>query len=210
MLRGMKKPAPSLRERKKTRTRHHLIEAARRLFLKKGFEGTTVDEIAQAADVSQRTFFRYFPTKEAVVFSQHDDRIERLRTLLRRSDVPVGYAAVRQAVLEFAAWYAAGREELLDEYRIVMSSPLLVARDVELDTEYEAAIAEALGDADGAEPVTRRRARLVAGALFGTIRATLQEWFAGGCTDDLLSLGSEGLTLVDRGLAHLDEPSPRA
>jgi AcrR family transcriptional regulator len=206
----MKKPTSSLRERKKQRTRDALVGAARRLFLAKGFEGTTVDEIAAVADVSQRTFFRYFPTKEAVVFCEHEARLARLRAALSGHGDGHGFATVRAAVLEFAAWYVERRDELLDEYRIVTSSPLLVARDVELDTEYEAVLAEALGDREGASPAARRRARLVAGALFGVVRAVLQEWYAEGAAPDLLALGAEGLALVERGLACLDPADPRA
>ncbi len=206
----MDAPTPSLRERKKSKTREALVAAARKLFLQHGFEGTTVDDIATAVDISQRTVFRYFATKEAIVFSRHEARIGRLRALLKHVDRGApSYAALRRAVLEFAGWYVETRDELIDEYRIVTSSPLLVARDVELDTEYEAAIAQALGDVEGSAPSARRRARLVAGAIFGVIRATMQEWFAGGCTDDLLRLGTEGLDLLEHGLASLDELPPR-
>ncbi|MCP9978944.1 TetR/AcrR family transcriptional regulator [Actinomadura madurae] len=64
-----------LRERKKQRTRLALIDAALDLFLAKGYEATTIDEIVAAVEVSQRTFFRYFGTKEDVVtsfLSEHD------------------------------------------------------------------------------------------------------------------------------------------
>ena len=60
---------PSLRERKKTRTRETVRREAFRLFELNGYAQTTVDQIAEAADVSPRTFFRYFPTKESVLFS---------------------------------------------------------------------------------------------------------------------------------------------
>ena len=60
--------AAGLRERKKQRTWHHLQSAAMQLFEEKGFEATTIDEIAAAADVSARTVFRYFPTKQDIVF----------------------------------------------------------------------------------------------------------------------------------------------
>jgi len=206
----MIKPRASLRERKKERTREALVNAARRLFLSNGFEDTTVDEIAAAAEVSQRTFFRYFPTKEAVVFSEHEARVARWRAALKGRKEASGFAPIRAAILEFAGWYAGRRDELLDEYRIVTSSPLLVARDVELDTEYEALLAEALGDVEDAIPAARRRARFVAGALFGVVRAVLQEWYAGGATSDVLALGAEGLALVERGLAHPDRPDSRA
>jgi AcrR family transcriptional regulator len=202
----MNRPTQSLRERKKERTRRALAAAARQLFLARGFEGTTVDQIAAAAEVSQRTFFRYFPTKEAVVFSEHEARLARLRALLGSRDRSSGYAGVRAAIFEFAGWYAGRREELLDEYRIVTASPLLLARDVELDTQWEAVLAETLGDLAGASIAERRRARLVAGALFGVVRAVLQEWYAGGAADDLLALGAEGIALVDRGFARLDAP----
>jgi AcrR family transcriptional regulator len=62
-----------LRERKKLRTRATLIEAAAELCLRQGFDNTTVDQIAAAADVSPRTFSRYFPTKDAVVAAIADE-----------------------------------------------------------------------------------------------------------------------------------------
>jgi len=202
MLRGMKKQTPSLRERKKQRTRELLIETANRLFLEQGFDRTTVDQIAEAAGVSQRTFFRYFAAKDEVVFSKHDERISRFRTLLTEKRDGKGPAeAVRSALAEFARDYQRQRRELLREWRIVTGSPLLVARDVEQDLEFEQAIAEVLLSGDPAGAAAERRARIIAGAIFGAVRATLQEWFSQGCKQDLAELGRDTFRILEEGVA---------
>ena len=66
---------PGHRERKKERTRRTIALAARELFLSKGFDETTVDEVAESAGVSRRTVFRYFPTKESMVFPHRGERL---------------------------------------------------------------------------------------------------------------------------------------
>ena len=91
-------PPPSLRERKKLRARRELVETALRLFLEHGFEATTLDQLVEAAELSKRTFFRMFPSKEAVALAAetelwdaylaHLDRQEfrgRVLDTLRRS-----------------------------------------------------------------------------------------------------------------------------
>jgi AcrR family transcriptional regulator len=70
--------ALSRRERRVADTRAALVAAAKELFHQKGFTETTVDEIAERADVAQRTFFRYFPSKEAVLFAEFEELHERL------------------------------------------------------------------------------------------------------------------------------------
>src|SRR4029079_16311378 len=77
-----------LRERKKRRTHTAIEHAALRLFIAHGFDATTVDEIAAAAEVSPRTFFHYFPTKEHVVFPSSPQMLAPLRDAIR--SVPEG------------------------------------------------------------------------------------------------------------------------
>src|SRR5215203_3521882 len=72
-----------LRARKKQRTREQIVEAAMRLFAERGYHATTIADIATAADVAPRTFFAYFPSKEAVVFHNLDRDLESLASALR-------------------------------------------------------------------------------------------------------------------------------
>ena len=80
----------SLREKHTTETRQRILDVAIDLFIAQGFAATTVDEIAAAADVSPRTFFRYFPTKEALIFHDLEARLEQLTTWIaeRPADEP--------------------------------------------------------------------------------------------------------------------------
>ena len=76
---GSGEPALGLRERKKQRTRATLIDAAVELCERQGFERTTVDQIAAIADVSPRTFSRYFATKDAIALALIDEAVDRSR-----------------------------------------------------------------------------------------------------------------------------------
>ena len=192
-------PRPSLRDRKKLETRYALASVAAELFGKRGFDAVTIDQIADAAGVSRRTYFRYFATKEAVVFPRAADRLERFRTMLARyRDRDSPFSAVRRACLEMAEEFGSHREELLLQHRIVESSAMLISHQSALDLEWEAAIAEALmrGTSRGA----RRGASILAGAVMGAIRATLREWYIGEARADPVALANEMLTLVERGL----------
>ena len=108
-----------LRERKKLRTREQITEAAIRLFAERGFDGTTVDDIAEAADVSRRTFFRYFARKEDVVLAWKQEAAEELRRALAQR--PAGEApldAVQGAISTLAQSYGARRELTLGLLRL--------------------------------------------------------------------------------------------
>lgn len=192
-------PPRGLRERKKARAREAIVAASLRLFGEKGFERTTVDEIAAAADVARRTFFRYFATKEAVLWRDRERRLARFRDDLgdpRQGEAP--FAMVRRALLSMAAEFMEHREELLAVQRIVEASPALLALDRAFDRDWESTMATALRGSASARG--DRRARVLAAATMGVIRATLAEWLDGGCDADLVALGTETLDMLESGL----------
>src|SRR3954463_15606751 len=110
----------SLRARKKVKTRDALCRAAVELFISKGFEATTVEEICERAEVSPSTFFRYFPTKEAAAFADEEMRIALVESIFAgRGEGEPWHAVVRRAALELVDWDVtkkwdiAGRGELM-------------------------------------------------------------------------------------------------
>ena len=107
-------PAPSRRERKKLETRLALEQAALRLFDEKGYDQTTVEDIAESADVAVRTFFRYFSSKQDVLFGEVvTDRISRLRTELANRPLTEDPLASVIAVMNLLNFSPAEEEQVL-------------------------------------------------------------------------------------------------
>lgn len=189
---------PGLRDRKKLQVRAALVEAALRLFAERGFDGVTVDEIAAAADVSRRTFFRYFATKEAVVFARREEQLERFRALVAEAPAAEApFVTARRALLTLANDYVEHRRAILAVAALVRSSPSLVARDLEVDRAFEAVIVEHVVARSRRSVGDRRRARILAAAIVGAVRVTIEEWAERDGEPDLRRLGDEALDLLE-------------
>ncbi len=186
-----------LRERKKAEASAELERAALELFARHGFDAVTVDQIAAAADVSRRTFFRYFPTKEDVFFSRRRAQMDALARLLAAPEPgETAFETVRRALLRLADGHLADRERILTEQRVLAGAPALVARDLEWDRRAERAFAAALEAGAKRDAVSRRRARVCAGALVGALRVVIEDWVQKGCRGDLRKAGEEALDWV--------------
>ena len=124
--------APGLRERKKQRTRATIVDVAARLCAQQGYEKTTVDQIAEAADVSPRTFSRYFPNKEAVVGALIEETSEHVaHALIRQPRDITEHEALVRAHIEVLGAAQRGEpgtmsfDRISGFLRIVTGSPML-------------------------------------------------------------------------------------
>ncbi|HEU5470614.1 MAG TPA: TetR family transcriptional regulator [Actinophytocola sp.] len=179
------------RERKKAATRQRLQEQALRLFVERGYEATTVEQIAAAAGVSHMTFFRYFPTKEDVVLSDSYDPLLVAAIRARpRSEHPVVriHAAVREGL---AAIYAADREALLVRVRLALSTPALRARLWENQFATRELFEGALEEG---EP--RLRTRVLASVCLAALTTALEAWVAADGAAELPDLIDEAFGVL--------------
>ena len=177
-----------LRERKKARTREALQEAATERFARQGFDGTTVEEIAEACEVSPRTFFRYFPTKEDVLFADAADRRERLLAVIaeRPVDEPA-FVALCAAMRTLTDDYRDDRDALVTRSRIVAASPHLQAYKAEHQHGWEAEVVDVLERRALArhETIARDELMLVTAVTTAALRVALDAWVADPSAPDL-------------------------
>lgn len=198
----------SFRKRKKSKTRHRLMAVALRLFETRGFEETTVEEIAAAADVAPRTFFRYFPTKVDLLFADHQDLVELLRDGLaaRSPDEPV-VRAVRRVSLAYLDRILAEPALFLTRSRLAYASPAARARSRLLDADFEDVIAAAVAATRATDPASDLHARVVARATWGAARAARDVWVASNGEIDPRPLLEEAFDLVEQGILWDRAPS---
>jgi AcrR family transcriptional regulator len=166
--------AESLRTRKRRETRDRISQAALDLFLTRGFDATTVEDIAHAAEVSKRSFFDYFPTKEDVLFAWQDEfgaAFAKAIAARPPSEPPV--KVVEEALVATVALAAYPRVYAIDE--LIRNTPALHARDYLKYARLEATLAEAL---IAREPATHEgfRSRILAMVVVGAMRLAAGAW----------------------------------
>jgi AcrR family transcriptional regulator len=161
---------PGLRERKKQRTRERIVEAAFELFDERGFDGTTIADIAEAADIAPRTFFAYFPSKDDVVFHDFEASHAMVASWLRDRDPGTNAIDALRAGLADAKGNI-GAESLREKRLrqcLVSENESLAAHSQHLMGKFADLVAEAAAKDLGDEPGDLRP-RLVAAATAATI-----------------------------------------
>jgi AcrR family transcriptional regulator len=160
-----------LRERKKEQTRRAIADAAFRLFAERGFQATTVADIAEAADIAPRTFFAYFPSKEDVLFANFNETFDAVEERLRAR--PAGESTFDA----LGAWIAGQVPEMEADSanaavrrRLGCENPSIAARERHLLGRFEAIITESVA-ADLGDPPTDLRPRMIGAAAVAAITA---------------------------------------
>jgi AcrR family transcriptional regulator len=170
---------PGLRERKKQQTRERIANAALKLFTERGYDETTLDDIAEAADVSRRTLFAYYDGKEDILLCEESSFLPRLRELL--DNRPEGTTTV-DALREFLSSIEPPDEGALLRKQLITSSPALQMRMRARHAELEPVLVESIAKDLGTTP-NDLRALLIAASMTAaltSVRDRFLEAEAGG------------------------------
>jgi AcrR family transcriptional regulator len=176
-------PFAPRRERKKRQTRDALVRAALKLFDAKGYEQTAVREITDAVDVSERTFFRYFASKENLVLSFVKDGTDVIvRALAARPAEEEPLTALRNAFRD-SMHSLTGDDDHPDEeaayllvFKLIDSTPSLIAAQLRYRYTHDDEFVRVLARREGVDPVTDLRPRLVAMVFGGIVFLGTRDW----------------------------------
>ncbi|MEV3870674.1 TetR family transcriptional regulator [Streptomyces sp. NPDC049906] len=164
--------------------REALAEAAFQLFLERGFEQTTVDDIVARAGVGRRSFFRYFPSKEDAVFPDHERCLADMRAFLASHPDGDPVSRVCDAARLVLGLYAANPEFSVQRYRLTREVPGLRTYELSVVRRYEAMLAEYLRGRFGASRDGALRAEMIAAAVVAAHNNGLRTWLRAGGTGD--------------------------
>jgi AcrR family transcriptional regulator len=175
------------REKKREDTRNRLNEAALKLFIARGFEAVTLDDIAAAAGISRRTFFHYFESKEDLAFAWMDASLDDIVAAVARQpkSLPMLTMALNAMV---ACAVPLPHDEAWALAKLVQETPALSARSQMKYGRLEVALAGALAARKGLKPGDLK-ARLAAMTATGALRVASQAWYESGGKEDLASFG---------------------
>jgi len=166
-----------LREKRKRQLKRELSQHAIQLFTQKGFEETTIDEIVDPLAVSKRTFFRYFATKEDLVFAWYEELTgELVRALEARPKAEAPFESVCEALLSLLHYYDENPKWALTMTRLAKATPTLVGKSFEKRSIWERELAKALGKRLPNAPARELTARVTVAAALAAFTCGIDEW----------------------------------
>ena len=190
-----------LRERKKLKTRESIQREAMRLFQQHGYEETTIEDIAEAAEISPSTFFNYFPSKEDVVLYDAYDPILAGILLERPADEPLS-VSLRSALAPMGALFDRDREMLMARAKLWIEVPALQARLWSELQKAQTLMCDLVAKRSGREAADFEMRVVVMVVVVAAFEA-MYEWVKQGGRGDFMALVNRALDVVDAG-ARLD------
>ncbi|MER7725233.1 TetR family transcriptional regulator [Streptomyces sp. NPDC096323] len=188
-----------LRERKKLKTRVAIRTATYRLIQEQGYEATTIEQIAEAAEVSPSTVLRYFATKEDIVLTDAYDPLMVTALRSRPLDEPPLESLrlmMREALTSFVT---AEEEELRRRTRLMVEIPAIRARMTETMSDTAKLLSQVLADRTG-RSADDLRIRIFTAAVLGALREVTLYWGEHGQEGDLITMIDEALDTLETGL----------
>ena len=187
----------NLREQFKTNTRQELTRVGLQLFLQQGFANTTIDQVVAPLGISKRTFFRYFDTKEDLVFEWQKEMAPALvEGLHSRPGHEPPFTAVSQTLFSLAARTNENPDLAFALMRLLKETPSLAGREMERRTVWEQALTAALIEREGHAAMPRLKARIIVGMAMTAWIAALDEWYIDGGKAELRTLLEKAFSLA--------------
>jgi AcrR family transcriptional regulator len=188
-----------LRARKKAQLREAIEREGLRLFATHGFDGTTVDAIAEACNVSAATVFRYFPTKEDILFASAARNGDKLVELLAQQPEDLKpAAALYRALSALCSEYAGNKANVAKNLRMVENSISLRARKAQWQQRWERSVVEELRQRCNAtpQPVDDLTLRLITATGLSSFGIAIEVWATQrrGALEDIVEIACEHLT----------------
>ncbi|MER5255686.1 TetR family transcriptional regulator [Streptomyces sp. NPDC002855] len=184
---------------KKAPMREVLAKAAFQLFLERGFEQTTVDDIVARAGVGRRSFFRYFPSKEDAVFPDHESCLADMTAFLEAADGADPVDAVCDAARIVLRMYATNPEFSVQRYRLTQEVPGLRTYELSVVRRYERTMAGYLRGRYAEADDGSLRAEVIAAAVVAAHNNALRSWLRSGGDGDAEAAVDHALELVRNG-----------
>lgn len=180
------------------------------MFADRGYEATTVDQIAAAAGVARRTFFRYFPTKEDAVFPDHDATVARIAAMLEADCGAEPMAAVCRGIHEVLRMYTADPAVALARYRLLREVPVLREREHAVVSRYQRLFTKHLLKYSASDTATDPLlAEVAAAAVVAAHNHVLRRWLRAGGSGDASAQLEEALHLVRDQCGNTASPGDR-
>lgn len=194
-------PRPGLRERKKIKTREAIREATYALVGEQGYDATTIDRIADRAEVSPSTVFRYFPTKEDIVLTDEFDAVVLEEIRQRPAREP--WADTIRYVLRRAVQIGLDEDPEVSRLRtrLMVQVPAVRSRMMESMSATGRMLCQAVAERTGRDPGDLE-VRVYAMSLIGGLMETTMYWAEHGHRDDPRDLVDRALDVLEHGLPH--------